>query len=218
MYQGKLFSVLGDSISTLEGYSVPADATYYGGFQAFRAQVFAPEDTWWGKLIAHLGGELLVNHSISGSLCARHPQCVVPSYGCSDERTAALGRGDVHPDVILILLGTNDWGWRMPLMPPDGREGDEGVFSVAYDRMLKKLKRNYPNAELWCFTLPVGADLETGHASAQMYNDVIRTCAVRHGGRVPELYRVGQSYDTVDGLHPSAEGMRQMAEHIFSQL
>jgi lysophospholipase L1-like esterase len=35
---------------------------------------------------------------------------------------------------------------------------------------------------------------------------------------VPELYREGQSYDTVDGLHPSAEGMRQMAEHIFSQL
>ena len=218
MYQGKLFSVLGDSISTLEGYSEPADAVYYGGWYRLRASVLGPEDTWWGKLIRRLGGELLVNNSISGSLCARHPDCAVPSYGCSDERTAALGRGTVHPDVILILLGTNDWGWRMPTEPEAGGTGDEGVFSVAYDRMLEKLKRNYPNAELWCFTLPVGAGLEAGHASAQTYNDVIRTCAARRGGRVLELYREGQSYDTVDGLHPNAKGMGQMAEHIFAHL
>ena len=57
-YKGKLFSVLGDSISTLEGYSVPSDAVFYEGANKLYGDIYAPADTWWGQIINSLGGEL----------------------------------------------------------------------------------------------------------------------------------------------------------------
>lgn len=220
MYRGKYFSVLGDSISTLGGYSEPGDAVYYDSVRKLKAKVFAPEDTWWGKVIDHLGGTLLVNHSVSGSLATKHPECMIPSHGCSDERTSALGRGGIAPDVILILLGVNDWGWQVKLAPEVGEENDPSVFSVAYDSMLKKLRSNYPLAELWCFTLPVSADQAIRYrgASVEDYNNVIRSCAKAQGARVLELYRPDACYHTVDGFHPNATGMQQMAELAIEQI
>ena len=110
-YKGRLFSVLGDSISTLQGYTEPRGAEYYEGMTRLSSGVLMPKDTWWGRVIDALGGELLVNNSISGSLASRHPDCQVPSYGCSDGRICSLGRGGASPHVIMIMLGTNDWGW-----------------------------------------------------------------------------------------------------------
>ena len=213
MYKGKLFSVLGDSISTLGGRSEPANAAYYDGLRKFDTGVFSDGDTWWGQLIAHFGGELLVNNSISGSLVAHHEACMIPTYGCSDERVSALGRGDATPDVILILLGVNDWGWEIRLKPGEGEAESDALFSVAYDRMLKKLKEKYPGAELWCFTLPINAKTEAYYGGGvEGYNGVIRACAAAHGCRVCELYRPNLKYETIDSLHPTAAGMHQMAE------
>ena len=50
IYQNKLFSILGDSISTLGGYSEPEDAAFYVSMKKFEADVFLPEDTWWGQV------------------------------------------------------------------------------------------------------------------------------------------------------------------------
>ena len=65
-YKNKLFSVLGDSISTLEGYSVPESAVYYDTAHKLTLGVLTPKDTWWGQVIDHLGGKLLINNSFSG--------------------------------------------------------------------------------------------------------------------------------------------------------
>lgn len=219
MYQGKLFSVLGDSISTLGGCSEPADAAYYDGIRKFDTGVFSEEDTWWGQVIAHFGGELLANNSISGSLVAHHEACVAPTYGCSDERTAALGRKGIAPDVILILMGVNDWGWEVRLRPKEGEAQSDALFSVAYDLMLKKLKNHYPYAELWCFTLPINAKTEAYYGGGvEGYNGVIRDCAKAHGARTVELYRPDLRYEAIDNLHPTATGMRRMAEVAIRSL
>ena len=66
-YQNKLFSVLGDSISTLWGYSVPDYAAYYDLSNALAADILSKADTWWGDVIEYLGAELLVNNSFGGS-------------------------------------------------------------------------------------------------------------------------------------------------------
>ena len=55
-YKNKLFSILGDSISTLDGYTEPDGAAFYTGMEKFRADVFTPDDTWWGQVIQYLGG------------------------------------------------------------------------------------------------------------------------------------------------------------------
>ena len=147
-YTNKYFSVLGDSISTLEGYSEPKDAVFYDSEQKRLSGVLTPGDTWWGKVIEALGGRLLVNNSWSGSTVCYHPLYEVESYACSDGRTSALSRGGDTPSVIMVHIGTNDWGAGLQI----SRYGsaDLTLFSVAYGAMLKKLKDNYKNAEIWC--------------------------------------------------------------------
>lgn len=141
-YKNKLFSVFGDSISTLDGYSEPDDAVFYDGLRRLEANILSPDDTWWGQVIRQLGGELLVNNSFSGSMVTKHRNCMFPSYGCSDERTAALGRDGLLPDVIMVYMGTNDWGYGVkPTPETPSEEGDISVFSVAYKCMLEKLQK-----------------------------------------------------------------------------
>ena len=86
-YNGKYFSVLGDSISTLSGVSRPYDAAYYEGMRKLETRVYSCKDTWWGIVIDALGGELLVNTSFSGSMVTKRKSCMIESYGCSDART-----------------------------------------------------------------------------------------------------------------------------------
>ncbi len=227
-YEGKLFSILGDSISTLVDYSVPRDAVFYKGEESYYAKVFEPCHTWWGQVIAHLGGDLLVNNSISASLVSRHKDCLVESYGCSDTRTSFLDKGGVMPDVIFVFLGMNDWGHAIKLTPEcEAEENDISIFSVAYDTMLKKLKRNYPNAEIWCFTLPESVCLQDPSfvfkpirrgLHINDYCEIIRTTAKKHGCRLVELYGVGEPHDSIDGYHPNSDGMKTVANKIIGQI
>ncbi|MBQ8408320.1 MAG: SGNH/GDSL hydrolase family protein [Clostridia bacterium] len=227
-YHNQYFSILGDSISTLDGYSEPNEAAFYVGVNKLDADVLFPEDTWWGQVIAQLGGELLVNNSISGSMVSKHPDCMIPSYSCSDERTSALGREGRSPDVIMIFMGINDWGHGVRVTPSDNAEGEDlAVFSVAYGNMLEKLKKQYPCAELWCFTLPVSTHSNNenfvfpyrfGGKHIEEYCEAIRACGQENRCRVIELYRPAKPYDTIDGFHPNANGMKTLAEATLEQL
>ena len=227
-YDGKLFSVLGDSISTLDGYSEPPYSAFYSGEKKFEAGVYTPEDTWWGKVINALGAQLLVNNSISGSLVSDHPCCNIPSYGCSDERTSALMRGDILPDVIMVFMGTNDWGYGVRLKAEnDAESSDRCVFSVAYSLMLQKLRKNYPDAEIWCFTplkttckclgLDGVSPYRYGKHIAKFAAE-IREAASNHGCRVFDLLNSSAICDTIEGYHPNAEGMQVIADTVLSML
>ena len=227
-YDGKLFSILGDSVSTLDGYSIPSDAAFYAGMNKFRSDVFAPEDTWWGQVIERLGGKLLVNNSFSGSTVCRRRGCIFPSYACSDERTSELCRDGQNPDVIMVFIGVNDWGFAVKPIPDDGEEDDLSVFSVAYDLMLQRLHKNYPDAEIWCFTLPVttrSADesftfpFRFGGVHTEEYCSVIRACAQKRDCRVIDLYALSLlcPYDTFDKFHPNADGMRRIAHDVLCE-
>lgn len=225
-YQNCCFSVLGDSVSTLDGYQVQDYAVFYDFANMRRSGVLTLPDTWWGQLIDALGGTLLVNGSYSGSLVCRHPQCEIESYGCSDARTAALGTAERSPDVILILMGFNDFGNHMPV-EPSPQSADFSVFSVAYAAMLQKLKQNYPEAELWCLTLPVSDRLSRAPAAAlrlpgehslEAYCRAICTCARQYGCRVLDIFDPASPFETMDGNHPTAAGMRTIAAAVWQCL
>lgn len=229
-YQNKTFSILGDSISTFEGHSVPEYAAFYDLTRKLEADVLIPSDTWWGSVIDQLGGRLLVNHSILGSTVCWSPQYEIQSYGCSEERTGALEKDGEMPDVIMVWLGTNDWGKGIPLYdephyvypartPP--------VFYPAYKVMLEKLRRNYPDAEIWCFTLAVSC--QTGSSDfdfpycyrgrhIEEYCKVIRDLAAEYGCRLIDLYACAEPYDTLDGFHPNADGMQTIAKAVVQEI
>ena len=60
------FSVLGDSISTFQGYC-PVGAEHYAPDTGAATGVYTVEDTWWMQVIRAQGGVYLSNQSISGN-------------------------------------------------------------------------------------------------------------------------------------------------------
>ena len=222
-YFGKQFSVLGDSISTLDGFNPDGFRVFYSAENCSKSGVMEEKDTWWGKVIDFLGGELLVNNSWSGSRVTKlkDKEQLFPS-GCSDERTAALHINAVKPDVILVYLGINDWafgaktGNETRILGEDSNE----LFVEAYDRMLKKLKSNYPESEIWCCTLcethiSKRPDFQFPHKYAgtyiEEYNEIIRDVVRCNGCRLIDLYDYKIAYDSIDGSHPTNVGMNTIA-------
>lgn len=229
-YFGKQFSVLGDSISTLDGFNPKGYKVFYADDNCAKSGVAEAKDTWWGKVIDFFGGELLVNNSWSGSRVTKlkNNEQLFPS-GCSDERTSALHINDVKPDVILVYLGTNDWafgaklGYETRIFDEDNYE----LFDEAYDRMLKKLKSNYPESEIWCFTLcethiSKRPDFQFPHKYAgthiEEYNEIIRDVVRCNGCRLIDLYDYKIAYDSIDGSHPTNVGMNTIATMVIRSI
>lgn len=222
------FSILGDSISTFIN-CIPKDySVYYCESMCEQSGVKSPDDTWWSKVIEAHGGSLLINNAWSGSRVTAMPQGngLFPS-GCSDERTSQLHKGNTVPDVIIVFLGFNDWSNGVDI----GSDGTRllapihyDAFDEAYEAMVGKLRSNYPNAELWCCTLPqtyiaskpqfVFPETFAG-THIEKYNDVIRKLSDEYPIRVIDLYRAGCKYDSMDGIHPTKLGMQQIADSII---
>ena len=226
MDRKKKFSVLVDSLSTFEGYSEPRGAEFYTMAKKMDSGVLHAADTWWGQVIDRLNGELLVNNAISGSTVCGGPRYEAETYGCSNERTSSLGVDDVDPDVILVYIGTNDWGRGTPLLPEkEAPDADPTCyFSSAYDLMLRKLAKNYPHAEIYCFTLArsrfsasqtFSFPYTHGGKHIELYCDTIRACAVKNGCRLIDLYRFAEPYETIDGFHADASGMATLATAVL---
>lgn len=226
-YFRKKFSILGDSISTLDGYNPQGYKVFYSEENCAKSGVINIHDTWWDKVISFFGGELLVNNSWSGSRVTKLQvnDKLFPS-GCSDERTSLLHIDSVIPDVIIVYLGTNDWAFGAK--QSDSTEGlgndEHECFSCAYDIMLKKIKKNYPSADIWCCTLSETymsskPTFKFPHKYAgihiEVYNEIIREVVYKNACRLIDLYNFHIPYDAVDGSHPTKDGMDTIAVEII---
>ena len=210
-YTGKKISILGDSISTFKGITTDDPNTFYGRIMMEKGGFRGVEDTWWMRVIHGLGGVFERDNAFAGS-------CVADGYGLgrgmsSDERTGALG----EPDVILIFGGANDVGFGVTA---------EG-FRTAYARMLARLREKYPAAQIVCGTLINGRKVlddepyfmgEKPGKPLEPFSSIIRECAAQAGARVVDMAESGLVYDTIDGCHPTAGGMAQLAELWLSEL
>ncbi len=227
-WKGRLVSILGASLCTLEGWNPPGWPVWYRQGNRRLTGVGEPKHTWWGMALEALGGTLLVNASWSGSLTARDPfaDTCFPS-GCSRERIDALEKGGREPDVILVQMGRNDWGSGVPLhmegKGPCG-PGDEIAFSVAFLRMLDRLRFRYPRAEILCLTLCATRQGEENMPervfgqSREDFNEVIRAAAARADCTLADVSRLGVPCSTVDGVHPDRAGMGTLAWLFLSSL
>ena len=225
-YFGKKFSILGDSISTLEGYNPDGYGVFYNDENCKRANIMEAGDTWWGQVLEYFKAQLLVNNSWSGSRVTKLPNQdeLFPS-GCSDERISSLHINSVKPDVIIIYLGTNDWavGVDMGLETRLLSDIESELFVEAYKMMIRKIKRNYPDSEIWCCTLSetyvsVKPEFCFPHKYAGIhiedYNSIIRRTVKDENCRLIDLYDMNMPYDTIDGSHPNKEGMKTIAASV----
>ena len=224
-------SILGDSVSTFAGYTTP-DGVFYDLFAMGMAEMGSVEDTWWMQVIRGLGGQLEINNSFSSTTVSDSqdylPPLLAAGYvpdrfhsspnylsGCSDQRTAGLGR----PDMILIYMGTNDAGYGV----------DPARFQADYRRMLQKIKTNYPAAQIWCGTLLWSYCVKDetfnyyqksmgGAESLIPYNRAIRAAAAAEGCRLADIAASGQEYAAIDCAHPHAKGMKTIASLWLSAM
>lgn len=204
-YTGKKISVLGDSISTFKGITKDDPNTFYGNHQIEVGGFSGVADTWWMRVINGLGGVFERDNAFSGS-------CVTDGYGLgrgmsTRERTGDLG----SPDVILVFAGANDLGFGVP----------EDEFRASYALMLRRLRESYPAADIWCGTIINGVKVidsepyfmgEDPTTPLEPFSAVIRECAAEAGANVVDLAASGVLYDAIDGCHPTAGGMAQLAE------
>ena len=232
---GATLSILGDSISTYQGYNPEGYHVFFPEYGAVKEL----GDTWWQIVTGDMDLEIYVNGSSSGATVAgdstgtEDPQCA-----CNELRTNALaGPGGACPDRIIVYLGTNDLLETVRLGDNDGTDavpaGEIDTFSDAYTLMLDKLQANYPSARIYCCTLLQVGDYGTqtpyvefvngAGLTAADYGEMIIRIAENRGLPVIDLYNCGVTIEnlqemTSDGVHPTAAGMRQIAAAVEEAL
>ena len=203
-------SILGDSISTYMGLSNDADANPTTAYNSvYYRPPFPLERTYWMRVINELNLELCVNNSWSGGNLSGRDD---PTSGLN--RAGQLCRNDgTSPDIIILFMGTNDLGRRVPLE----------IFADDYAETLKIIKENHPSAYVCCVNIP-DRDIYL-KPSAEKFNAAIADAVKEAGSKffIADLFGSrlrGDFYymNTTDGLHPDEDGMKIIAEIICNTI
>lgn len=200
-------SILGDSISTYQGFNPVGYAVYYDPVYAKLNGMTTVYDTWWAKVNQFLRAMLCVNNSWAGSMVSGAGF----SAAGSPERTSRLHTEQAQPDIILVYMGFNDFA---------GGVSAE-AFEEAYEKMLTDLQRNYPRAWIFCGTLMRSCLQDdpgwifperVSRASLEEMNGAIRRACRNQGCVLADLAARNVRYETLDGTHPTREGHSTLAQ------
>lgn len=169
-FRGKKIAIVGDSISTyngwlpssVSGFSGTAYATYYP-----QGDVNSVDKTWWYQVAQNLGINTtdIANTSWSGgTVCGDSTSTTNGKPACSTKRISDIAIRGFNPDIIIVYIGCNDWyqcglsgystilgTWAITDAVP--AEGTIHAFRSAYALMLSKIQNAYPNARIFCCTI-----------------------------------------------------------------
>lgn len=232
----KTLSILGDSISTYEGW-IPDE---YAVFFPMNGEVEDVDDTWWKLFMDDAGMQFCANSSSSGSTCVGDSLSIDdPKFACSNYRIDDLiGKGGAYPDVIIVYMGTNDCLTNVPIGENDGTlPVEEGVienFSDAYTLILDKLESQYPMSQIYCCTLTQIGSWGSGDKpfvtfenskglTSEDYSRQIETIASNRGLTTIDLYNCGITENNMykyvtDGVHLNTEGMKLVCDSVESAI
>lgn len=233
--KGRKISVLGDSISSYNGY-VPSDALYYYP----TSDVDNVNRMYWEFLALQENMVIDTINAYAGSTVATKWSTNPgrPPFYDSD-RLNNLG----NPDYIIVYGGVNDYGGN-PLgdYPNPGQYTNMFEFRTAYAYVLSQLKTIYPSARIICMTLltvnsayneagvfppkqnAVRQSLATDTTTHFLYefNESIVELAKRYECSVCDISDCMNYYNTanesVDGVHPKMIIHNRIKEKLLSVL
>lgn len=227
---GKVISVLGDSISTFEGIDEVEHSYYPVG------NVQAVSDTWWGQIIAKCGAIKGRINAIGGS-CIAHKNN--EDYTCFDDSTRysnlfTNGATGDSPDIIIVFGGVNDWVYKIPIGDAnDSYENPQGTtLYAALRNLIVQLQTIYTNAYIyvltpirnWYYTNPNIPPTRDG-VQLKTFVDAIKDCCQLHGAKCIDLYDnlninyQNKNQKTTDTrLHPNLNGMTDIANYVISKI
>ena len=233
-YNGKIISILGDSISTFAGYIPVAD-----GFNLDH-EVWYPNDnlltdvneTWWMQIINNLNMKLGINDSWESTEVYNYIDEEVNSTfdgtkACMASLTRIQNLGsNGTPDVIFFFGGTNDITQSRPLgtFNPDTAPTEVDLISVKWDTVadayidaIMRMQYYYPDAQIVSI-LPYYRHSQ-GTAKVNKYNNLFATICEYYGVFCVDLRNCGISRENIpDGTHPNADGMDYITSAVFDVL
>lgn len=232
----KHISILGDSISTFDGYSnnITSNSTIGNNLARYPQDNLATsvDDTWWKQVIDYFNSDLLVNNSWRGT------QVLGTDNTCGYKNRCQQLHNDntnVNPDIIFVYMGINDialssrtCGTFNSLYEIYNSQSCEYItpttFSEAYAIMVHKIITKYSNADVFLFTLPQNyrstSELDYDNLRCQ-YNNSIRKIASYFNCGVIDFACIANwnsSIHTGDGLHPNPIGMEILSNFTIKQL
>ena len=228
-YQGMTISILGDSISTFEGFIPTEDGVNleHRAKYPYTGLVKNVNKTWWMQLVLQLDANLGVNDSWAGSTVSNFLDGNEGDLGedaamASLTRIQNLGSNGI-PDVILFYGGTNDIGLKVPL----------GIFNVenaptevdlaatkwytyveAYTTAIMRLQYYYPDAKIVAL-LPAATTRYYTDVQLHFYNEAMMAICNHYGVQCIDLRESGLTTEHMpDGIHPNDIGMDYITQVV----
>lgn len=220
-YAGKLFSVIGDSISTFEGYITPGNSVFYNAERQRSLDVPTVDHTWWKRTIDELGGLLNTNDSWSGSRVSGDGQ------GLAFLRT---NRIDANTDVCMIMIGINDLSGNVPLgnIGEVGASHNRAEITGAYQEAIEKMQAYYPNMEIVLISnlnrwISGNVNTNASGLTPNLLQNRIAEIAKLYGLKFVSMNEIGHNKFShlslaPDNTHPNKLGMERMAKKIVAEL
>ena len=240
-FKDKWVSILGDSISTYAGWIPEGNATKYP---------FSTCDdvkkTWWWMLLTKLGAKLCVNNSWAGRAVSHGSS--VASSTCNAvnklhrepgqtyinlDGTTEVATQRQDPDIILIMLGINDFNGNVPAGTPalnSNKVFYEDDFAKSYEAMIMNITGSfYMNAKIYCLNVAFACNkygflvANGGGSKLFEYRKVIEEVARAYECQVLHLDRLGIHQGNIsnyspDKLHPYTGMMRMIAAQCYSEM
>jgi len=229
IFGGRKVSILGDSISSFNGWSNNTSHNSTMGSQGAHYsegwRSFTVNDTWWKQLVDSAAMSLVVNNSWAGDTM----------QGGGQSRCLQLhNNSGVNPDVICMFFGINDV-WRIDnrLAVPLTEQG----FKNAFDSVIAKMQDKYKGVPIFVATyLPYEWwTSETGPSvmykktaqELEVFNNYIRQKVKANSGLyLVDLYKdSGITFDNYKNyyvdetnrwLHPNKEGMDKITQCFYN--
>lgn len=132
---------------------------------------------------------------------------------------------DYNPDIVTVLMGTNDFGLDNPL----------DQYEIDLENLIKVVKEKYPNSRI-IFLTPPYRDYYgerkyilsgmVNHLGNSLYDyiNVIKEKAKENGIEVVELTedeclnKDNLKDSTLDGLHPNDKGNKLLADKVYKEV
>ncbi|MBQ4060665.1 MAG: metallophosphoesterase [Bacilli bacterium] len=230
-YKEKVFSVMGDSVSTFKGYIPVADgfnlnhAVYYP-----TSAVGDVNQTWWMDLINEMDGKLGINESWSGSRVLNTLDGNSGNLG-KDAAMASLTRiknlgSNGTPDVILFFGGINDIAHGSPLGSFDSLSVSNEVdlttykwdsFADAYACAVSRMKYYYPEATIICLQ-PLRNKSYYNDETLNQYSEVIQSICDFYDVEYLSLFDKVDLTMLADVTHPNKVGMQAISDALIEKL
>lgn len=207
----RTYSILGDSISTFEGFIPKNNDVFYPrkGYD-----IVSPEQTWWKIVEKALDLALVTNDSYSGSR--------VTQTGLKPKSSAFCQRAKgVKGSLIFLFGGTNDFNHSAGFLP------SLETFKASYKMTVETLRANNPDSLIVCILPLQRLDKGIREANSKGWSlwdmkTVIEDLAMSFEHvKTVDLTSIEVTKENgvlCDHVHPSVKGMALIADTVLKTL